>query len=82
MQFIVKRPTSILAILAVLISIVATYTFVSPLEKGEALDTGAHAYIAPGPEDVRSPCPFLNTLANHGYIPRKLVSMISLIYID
>ncbi|KAM0260080.1 hypothetical protein ACHAQJ_003005 [Trichoderma viride] len=24
---------------------------------------------APGPEDSRSPCPMLNTLANHGYLP-------------
>ena len=25
---------------------------------------------APGPGDIRSPCPGLNTLANHGYLPR------------
>jgi len=29
-----------------------------------------HHYIAPGPEDSRSPCPALNVLANHGYLPR------------
>ncbi|KAK1754296.1 Chloroperoxidase [Echria macrotheca] len=27
-------------------------------------------YRQPGPSDVRGPCPMLNTLANHGYIPR------------
>ena len=27
-------------------------------------------WAAPGPNDVRSPCPALNTLANHGYFPR------------
>ncbi|KAK7446345.1 hypothetical protein VKT23_014551 [Stygiomarasmius scandens] len=29
-----------------------------------------HRYIAPGPNDLRGPCPGLNTLANHGYLPR------------
>ena len=24
----------------------------------------------PGPDDLRGPCPALNTLANHGYLPR------------
>ncbi|KZS88572.1 Cloroperoxidase [Sistotremastrum niveocremeum HHB9708] len=30
----------------------------------------AHPFIAPGPNDQRGPCPALNTLANHGYLPR------------
>ncbi|KAJ7234157.1 Cloroperoxidase [Mycena rebaudengoi] len=30
-----------------------------------------HKFIAPGPTDSRSPCPGLNTLANHGYLPRN-----------
>ena len=25
-----------------------------------------HPFIAPGPNDIRGPCPGLNTLANHG----------------
>ncbi|KAJ7720028.1 Cloroperoxidase [Mycena metata] len=29
-----------------------------------------HAWIAPTATDLRSPCPGLNTLANHGYLPR------------
>ncbi|KAJ7189036.1 Cloroperoxidase [Mycena filopes] len=29
-----------------------------------------HAWIAPTSTDVRSPCPGLNTLANHGFLPR------------
>ncbi|KAJ7275950.1 Cloroperoxidase, partial [Mycena rebaudengoi] len=29
-----------------------------------------HKWIAPSATDVRSPCPGLNTLANHGYLPR------------
>ncbi|KAF5327645.1 hypothetical protein D9619_004131 [Psilocybe cf. subviscida] len=30
----------------------------------------AHPWIAPGENDIRGPCPGLNTLANHGYLPR------------
>ncbi|KAK0544806.1 hypothetical protein OC846_005226 [Tilletia horrida] len=29
-----------------------------------------HPYKAPGPNDIRGPCPGLNTLANHGYLNR------------
>ncbi|GJJ14082.1 hypothetical protein Clacol_008339 [Clathrus columnatus] len=34
----------------------------------------AHPFIAPGPTDLRGPCPGLNTLANHGYLPRSGVA--------
>ncbi|KAF7309085.1 Cloroperoxidase [Mycena kentingensis (nom. inval.)] len=30
----------------------------------------AHPFVAPRPDDQRGPCPAMNTLANHGYIPR------------
>ncbi|KAK0546529.1 hypothetical protein OC846_005223 [Tilletia horrida] len=30
-----------------------------------------HPYIAPGANDIRGPCPGLNTLANHGYLNRS-----------
>lgn len=30
----------------------------------------AHAFKAPGPNDLRSPCPMINALANHGFLPR------------
>lgn len=33
--------------------------------------TGVHKWIAPGPDDQRGPCPGLNALANHGYLPRS-----------
>lgn len=33
-----------------------------------------HPFIAPGPADLRGPCPGLNTLANHGYLPRNGVA--------
>ena len=29
-----------------------------------------YRYQPPGPDDSRSPCPALNALANHGYLPR------------
>jgi hypothetical protein len=33
-------------------------------------DESQYRYQAPGPNDSRSPCPALNALANHGYLPR------------
>ncbi|KAF6753963.1 aromatic peroxygenase precursor [Ephemerocybe angulata] len=34
----------------------------------------AHPYKAPRPGDIRGPCPGLNTLANHGYLPSSGVA--------
>ncbi|KZP09818.1 hypothetical protein FIBSPDRAFT_963680 [Athelia psychrophila] len=31
----------------------------------------AHPHKAAGPNDIRGPCPGLNTLASHGYLPRN-----------
>ncbi|KAF7974457.1 hypothetical protein HWV62_12206 [Athelia sp. TMB] len=31
----------------------------------------AHPYRPAGPNDIRGPCPGLNTLASHGYLPRN-----------
>ena len=33
--------------------------------------TGEYAWVAPGPGDLRGPCPGLNALANHGYFPHN-----------
>ena len=33
--------------------------------------SGIHRWEAPGPNDARGPCPGLNALANHGYLPRN-----------
>ncbi|KAJ7092296.1 Cloroperoxidase [Mycena belliarum] len=33
--------------------------------------TASHKFMPPKPTDARSPCPGLNTLANHGYLPRS-----------
>ncbi|KAF1997251.1 Cloroperoxidase [Amniculicola lignicola CBS 123094] len=38
--------------------------------------TGQHKFIQAGPNDYRGPCPGLNALANHGYIPRNGVATI------
>lgn len=52
--------------------------------------TGTHAWVAPGPNDLRGPCPGLNALANHGYFPHvcsiksssALFSMMSADFVD
>ncbi|KAJ8508470.1 heme-thiolate peroxidase [Pleurotus djamor] len=33
--------------------------------------TGIHKWVAPSSTDQRGPCPGLNALANHGYLPRN-----------
>ncbi|KAJ0115853.1 hypothetical protein J7T55_004022 [Diaporthe amygdali] len=43
--------------------------FVAPLAVGVLAD-GNYAWQAPSSTDRRSPCPMVNTLANHGYLPR------------
>ncbi|GAB9466549.1 hypothetical protein Gpo141_00003921 [Globisporangium polare] len=58
----------------------ASYDYVSVVVT-EHVDEREHAYFRPPPDQTsgflnnthtyhRSPCPFLNTLANHGYFPR------------
>ncbi|KAK0755167.1 Chloroperoxidase [Schizothecium vesticola] len=39
--------------------------------KWPSLEPKGHHWLAPGPNDSRSPCPGLNALANHGYLPRN-----------
>ena len=36
--------------------------------------TGEYAWVAPGAGDQRGPCPGLNALANHGYLPHSGVA--------
>ena len=36
--------------------------------------SGAHAWVAPKAGDQRGPCPGLNALANHGYLPHNGVA--------
>lgn len=38
--------------------------------------SGAHAFVPPGPNDIRGPCPGLNAAANHNYIPHSGVGTI------
>jgi hypothetical protein len=38
---------------------------------------GEHAFVAPGSSDLRGPCPGLNAMANHGYIPHNGVATIT-----
>ncbi|KAJ8081092.1 hypothetical protein PM082_017933 [Marasmius tenuissimus] len=37
----------------------------------DTIDFSAYPWQAPGPNDLRGPCPGLNTLANHGFLPRS-----------
>lgn len=39
--------------------------------------TGDYVWVAPGPLDQRGPCPGLNAMANHGYIPHNGVATIT-----
>ncbi|KAL4901180.1 hypothetical protein BDW74DRAFT_86668 [Aspergillus multicolor] len=41
-----------------------------PISSSTSKAENPHAWIAGGPTDARSPCPMMNTLANHGYIHR------------
>ncbi|KAB8300543.1 hypothetical protein EYC80_000703 [Monilinia laxa] len=38
--------------------------------------SGAHAFVPPGPNDIRGPCPGLNAAANHNYIPHSGVGTV------
>ncbi|KAK3328253.1 Chloroperoxidase [Cercophora scortea] len=48
---------------------------------GGSKDAADHSWQKPSPTDRRSPCPMVNALANHGYLPRdgKSVSLARLI---
>jgi len=39
--------------------------------------SGTHAFVAPGSTDQRGPCPGLNALANHNYLPHNGVATIA-----
>ncbi|KAJ7099305.1 Cloroperoxidase [Mycena belliarum] len=41
------------------------------LSNASETSLNSHRWIAPKATDLRSPCPGLNTLANHGYLPRN-----------
>ncbi|KAF7447481.1 Peroxidase-2 domain-containing protein [Pyrenophora tritici-repentis] len=36
-----------------------------------------HEYVAPGPNDLRGPCPGLNALANHNFLPHNGVATVT-----
>lgn len=36
-----------------------------------------HEYVAPGPGDLRGPCPGLNAFANHGFLPHNGYATVS-----
>jgi hypothetical protein len=56
-------PTLSVMKLSVLVSLLVSAATANPLSK-------FFHWKAPGPEDVRGPCPMLNSLTNHGFLPR------------
>ncbi|KAJ8081215.1 hypothetical protein PM082_018072 [Marasmius tenuissimus] len=52
-----------------IVSLVALTVGIVQAQDG-GFDFSAYPWQAPGPNDLRSPCPGLNTLANHGLLPR------------
>ncbi|KAL4861205.1 hypothetical protein BDV12DRAFT_208265 [Aspergillus spectabilis] len=60
------RPSTLFAAVGLIAAAVAYPQY---LERRQ--DWEPQEWIAPGPEDSRGPCPGLNTLANHGYLPRN-----------
>ncbi|KAI6362063.1 hypothetical protein MCOR25_006298 [Pyricularia grisea] len=66
-------------IVAALTATAAAFPMMASLDSGDSIDhtimarqaPADHQYQAPGANDVRSPCPMLNALANHGYLPRS-----------
>lgn len=42
--------------------------------------SGMFAFVPPGPGDVRGPCPGLNALSNHGYLPHNGVGTVCIIF--
>jgi len=53
------------------LTLAAVVTAYPSLSKRQDDAPAVGIYQAPGPDDVRSPCPALNVLANHGYFPRN-----------
>src|SRR4051812_19538700 len=51
-------------------SLILAATFSATVASAVSVMQIPHPYIPPGSGDYRSPCPALNTLANHGYLPR------------
>ncbi|KAK1246486.1 hypothetical protein MKX08_000288 [Trichoderma sp. CBMAI-0020] len=47
------------------------YAQLLPLPIFNPLDPGFYDWQPPGPEDSRGPCPALNSLANHGFLPHS-----------
>jgi hypothetical protein len=43
----------------------------APADRGPIDVSGQYAFVPPTPEDLRGPCPGLNALANHNYLPHS-----------
>ncbi|KAJ3163401.1 hypothetical protein HDU88_006352 [Geranomyces variabilis] len=52
------------------------------LAQAASIPAAIPEWIAPGPGDVRGPCPMMNSLANHGLIPRSGRNITNKQYLD
>lgn len=59
-----------LILMKTLVSLAVIAIVANALPSGK-IDLSVHYWKAPGPGDSRGPCPALNTLANHGFLPRN-----------
>ncbi|KAI1087167.1 Cloroperoxidase [Rostrohypoxylon terebratum] len=57
-----------LSVLQIILGVASATYPTYPSSAHNAAPSG-HPWIAPGPNDFRGPCPMLNTLANHGFLP-------------
>jgi len=59
----------VLTVLLLVVSVTCVAALPHHLVRFASLrDFKVNPYVKPGPGDERSPCPFINTLANHGYL--------------
>ncbi|KAI3606102.1 hypothetical protein WG66_004003 [Moniliophthora roreri] len=58
------------AFLIISVIALASAKGLQPMTPHDEIDWSRHPFQAPGPNDARGPCPGLNTLANHGFLPR------------
>ncbi|KAH8891723.1 Cloroperoxidase [Thozetella sp. PMI_491] len=45
--------------------------FLASCAWAQTAEPEGHEFVPPGPGDVRSPCPWMNSLANHGFLNRN-----------
>ncbi|KAF7360782.1 HEME-HALOPEROXIDASE domain-containing protein [Mycena venus] len=65
-----NETTSYRSMALLILPLILAAVAISGAEDASSINS-RHQWIAPKATDLRSPCPGLNTLANHGYLPRN-----------